>query len=272
MEFDNSNKRLRSPGGSAHLADSGTPDMETKLLNAIADLSCKMDFVICSLRADFDKKLADLSDSVNIRLNKAASVQAEMVRNEVAKLDDKISKLPGPVVNMCAIETRIDFLERAENLNILVVKGVPFTPNESIPAFVTSICDAVNFRRDMNTSILSVYRMPAKRNDSPHLPTSSTSQQIIMRFGTFDDKQHFFSCYLKSKLNASHFGFKTSTRVYVNEKLTRKNFELLRAAVDFKNKGKLYNYHTFRGLVFVRVLENSKPLCVSSKKDFAALF
>lgn len=138
------------------------------------------------------------------------------------------------------------------------------------------MCSAVKYNRDLKATISHVYRLPARRInntivDSETVSAARTSVQmpiIFMRFYTFDDKQHFFSCYLKSKLNLSNFGFQTNSRVYINEKLTSTNNELLRLAIELKRKGSLFNYHTFRGLVFVRFTQSSKSTCICSKSDF----
>lgn len=291
MADDPSSKRLRSPGGSAHTAENVPADLESRLLSAINALSVKMDLVINSIRDDFDKKLNVLSDSVKKQLAEAAVFHNKQLRLESDKLESfinaKVAELPPSSIPR-SFETRIDKLERDENLNVLIVKGIPVATNERISDLVETLCKAINYQRDMNVTISSVFRLPPKSNrnsnnlhaSSLNQPASSNSVQpstdrsssaaaplVVVRFYSFDDKQHFFNCYLKSKLNLQHFGFKTATRVYINEKLTAKNNEILRAALELKKSGRIFNYHTFRGLVFVRALDDSKSICVMNKSD-----
>lgn len=279
MTDDNSSKRYRSPGGSAHMTESDATSLEINLLGAISALSVKMDLVISSLREDFEKKLNDLSESVNIRLAQAAELQSNNLCFEVKKLEsfvgDNLGKLTCDSKHV-SIESRIDKLERDENLNVLLVNGLPLLKDERIPDLLDSLCTAIDYRRDIKSSISSAFRLPPK----PNQPSSSSSTQpskdrgtplMFIRFYSFDDKQHFFNCYLKSKLNLTHFGFKTAARVYVNEKLTKKNHEILRTALVLKKNGSITNYHTFRGLVFVRVLENGRSVCINNKLQFETL-
>lgn len=73
------------------------------------------------------------------------------------------------------------------------------------------------------------------------------------------------SSYFRRKgLNLTDIGFKTSTRIYINESLTSYNREVFNAAAQAKRIQKLYKYFTRRGLVYVQMAVDSNTVCIES--------
>lgn len=73
------------------------------------------------------------------------------------------------------------------------------------------------------------------------------------------------SSYFKKKgLSLADIGFKTSSRIYINESLTKLNREIFNSAAQAKRLRNLHKYFTRRGLVYVQMAIDSATICVES--------
>lgn len=110
---------------------------------------------------------------------------------------------------------------------------------------------------------LSIYRVPPNRNQHKYSSGNVTTSPIIIRFYFEDAKQHFMYSYFKKKgLNLADIGFKTSSRIYINESLTKLNREIFNSAAQAKRLHKLHKYFTRRGLV--QMASDSNTVCIES--------
>lgn len=286
-------KRIRSPGGTPHSVDISVDndvltadadvrqalfDVQKNLTEQMSHLNTQFKQITEDLRAEFDLKLTKLSSSIDTRIADASELQLNLVRKEIeeatSSTEQQIVSAPNVTLST-ADEKRIDKLERDENLNTLVISGIPVTDNEKMKDIVYSICNAINYKRDVFDTIADVYRFPMARvkagvASSSDLPPTS-SRPILVRFYTFDSKQQFFSSYLKSKANLSQIGFDTSKRFFINEKLTPKNRDIFSAAKELKSNGKILSYYTYRGLVYAKKSVSSEATCIFQKSELFLL-
>lgn len=135
---------------------------------------------------------------------------------------------------LSGVENRLDKLEREENMNVLIMSGVPIVDDENLKNIIVSVSNAIKYDCDPLSSIVVAYRLSSRKintatssQDSRKRQQSSASP-IFVRFVDFDSKMHFLSCYLKSGLNISQIGFSATSRIYINKKLTPKNYEILK--------------------------------------------
>lgn len=177
--------------------------------------------------------------------------------------------MPPSTSLLSSAEKRLDLLERAESMNVLVMSGIPFETGEDLNVLIPDVCKAIKYTRSLD-SITSAYRRGSKLNFTTD---SKSASSIYLTFHNFDCKQHFFSLYLKSSLNLAHVGFAAKKRIFVNEQLTPKNYNIFKFAKQLKNDKAIHNYYTYRGLVFVKLTssETAKAVCVCSKDDLSSL-
>lgn len=273
VDVANSKRPRSSPGGSDH--ESGK-DILSALAEVKASLLSKMDDLILSVRTDFNSKIAALSAMIDVKLAESADKNIALINEEVKKLSDASVNV-GNSANLSGIEKRIDKLEREENMNSLILSGIPLVEGENLEIIISSVCSAIKYNCDPIASIVHVHRL-SSRKIAPSSSSSANLQHsrrvippIFIKFSTFENKMLFFSCYLKSRLNISQIGFMSSARVFINEKLSKKNYEIFKKAKDLKKSGNLFNYHSFRGLVFVRRFELSNTVCVCSLDELSLI-
>lgn len=240
-------------------------------------LSLKINDLIIAMKTDFDAKIAALRVTFEEKLAESIKNKTTLIKEEIQKPSTTNDKIPVMNKYLSGIEKRLDKVEREENLNKLLISGIPMVENENIKTVITSVCNAIKYNRDPSSSIVHIYR-PSRRNvvaassslESSH-QTQLANPPIVITFCDFECKMSFFSCYLKTRLNISQIGFSASTRVYINEKLTTKNYEIFKKANAMKRDGNLLNFYTFRGLVFIRRHERSKAVCVCTLVDLFSL-
>lgn len=61
------------------------------------------------------------------------------------------------------------------------------------------------------------------------------------------------------------------SRIYVNENLTKRNFEIFCKASDLKKDGKIVRFNTQRGRVVVKLNGSEKPYTVDSLNQLSSL-
>lgn len=288
MRGHNKEKRKRCSTVDRSFTDQNTSTQHAELLDEIrsvkTELSSEIKVATATLeqkiesaKLEFETKITALSQSVDSRLAEASIATmskfdelSNFVNNEMLRMSASIdTKILDATKNSAAhpvktFENRLDRLERSEFLADLIVVGIPDVETTSLNAIIPKICSKIGYSYDLN-SIIAAYRQPPKKStNNKNLIAESRDVPIILKFRDFDCKQSFFSLYLKSKLNLKDLGLLNSKRVFINEKLTYKNKEIYLRGRELKREGKLYNYFTFRGLVFVRVKELDRSVCVSS--------
>lgn len=150
-------------------------------------------------------------------------------------------------------------------MNELVVSGVPFTKEEKPLEILSEICRAIKYTGGTD-SIETCFRLLANNS------RNRSSPSIIVKFWGADAKNSFFNNYIATRtLCTSMLGFTAKSRVYVNENLTKSNFEIFRHARDLKKDGKVTRFTTQRGRVVVRVPNSDSPHIIESLDQLGTL-
>lgn len=164
---------------------------------------------------------------------------------------------------------RLDTCKRQARANQLVVSGVPKLENENMDNIYDNICNAIDF--DGKDLIEACFRLPIRCNK---FGTSSRHQtpSIMLKFQSYPAKRAFFKQYI-SKINlcAVDIGFSTCARIYINENLTKRNFEILRMARQLKANNKILQYNTSNGQVFIKLDADSDRIFIDSKEHLNSL-
>lgn len=175
-----------------------------------------------------------------------------------------------PSANQEATEARIDQLERLARFNELVISGGPRLENENLDMICKNICDAVGF--DGSNTIQSFFRVPFKTNQRSNQSSRQTSPSIIMKFWSSEAKEGFFKLYVtKKSLCVTNIGFSVPSRIYINDNLTKKNFEIYRLVRKLKADGKIFQYHTVSGRIAIKLKPDSRQIIIDSEQQLNSL-
>lgn len=282
-------KRSRSQIRDDDTDDSG--DVSNKdLLNAISQLTERMTCFETRMTSMVNEKIADVEKNCMEQIDVYKQGTTDRVRRiekrmeefeqqvcidmnsardeDKIALDAKIGDLVATsVVNATGFvsENRIDELERLVRTNELVISGVPFVVNERIMDIISEISKAINFAGGSD-SIENCFRLPVSNK------RRRSSSSIIVKFWGSNAKNDFFKQYIGTKkLCASMIGFAAPARIYVNENLTKRNFEIFCKCRDLKKDGKIARFNTQRGRVVVRMVGSENTFTISSLEQLLTL-
>lgn len=160
-------------------------------------------------------------------------------------------------------------LERDSLLLDLIVTGIPLHRNENVSLLADRMCDIFGFNKGWN-GLSGCYRLAKSRKTTnpPNGSNPKASPPIISKFWTFNLKQEFFIRYLaKKSLNLSDIGFQTAARVYINESLTSTNQRILSKCRQLQKNKMIHQCRTYKGQVFVKILENSPNQCIHNMEE-----
>lgn len=208
-----------------------------------------------------EKRLEELEKQTVVDINNAMDEQNKLIEDTInKKIAEKSSVVTGGVS-----ESRIDQLERQIRMNELVISGVPYMESETVIDIVASISRTIKFSAGQD-AIESCFRLPVHNN------RRRSSPSIIVRFWGADAKLDFFKCYFNSsKLCTTMLGYSAASRIYVNENLTKRNFEIFCKARDLKKDGKIVRFSTLRGRVVVKIHGCERSYTVDSVAQLSSL-
>lgn len=82
----------------------------------------------------------------------------------------------------------------------------------------------------------------------------------------------FFKCYFNAKkLCTTMMGYSAPSRIYVNENLTKRNFEIFCSARDLKKDGKIVRFSTQRGRVVIKLQDSERSYTIDSLEQLSTL-
>lgn len=85
-------------------------------------------------------------------------------------------------------------------------------------------------------------------------------------------KSDFIKCYFNTKkLCTTILGYSAASRIYVNENLTKRNFEIFCKARGLKKEGKFTRFSTQRGRVVVKLHGSERSYTIESMDQLSSL-
>lgn len=189
---------------------------------------------------------ADLR-SIKDKLQEVAELKAEI--QQVLKINQDLR------AENAKLSCRIEELEQYQRANNIEIKGIPL---DGEPLSIVSQMGELINEEISEADIDICHRVPTARHDQSN---------IIVRFVRRTKRNAFLSKAKKAKIDTTALGFKTSSKVFVNEHLTRHGKRLLGAAVEKKKELKWRFVWTAGGKVFVRKDEKSPAVRIASLED-----
>lgn len=234
---------------------------------------------------DILKTLRTINTSLN-SLDKRISALQKKVDNLDVKFSDILSKIDQLESNMdqklgkvasdlavqeenciktsIAFEKRLDCVERCQNSCDLLISGIPVIKDENLNECFHKIATIINFTFSEKI-IDSIYRIPSKH--------SKVSPAISVKFLNKSNRDRFFVQYLKFKnLNLKQLEyFESTSRIYINEKLTKRNYSIYREVQQLHRKGIVAQVFTRNGLVHIRKPNDDTIIAVTDLEELNSI-
>lgn len=200
--------------------------LSTKIDNLEATLSTKID----DTKAEMETRIQAVSNDFDQRLKDSMMVTKKMcdesTSNAMNVVKDSVDKL------RAYHESRLDKLERFSLEKDLLISGIPLENNDDPYNIVWDICGSLNCNLRQN-DFVSVFRLRSNKASSKN----NRTVPIVARIQDDWVKQELLSAYFKKKnLNLTDIGFKTASRIFINERLTLANREIFNRASEAKKQ------------------------------------
>lgn len=231
-------------------------------VDSLLQLPAKVDHLL-SLKPVVDKltdTVAAVQTSIEFFSEKYDSLLSQVVANDkvVKALESDVGSLRECVSDQAftiqRLQTELNDMDQYSRLPNMEIRGLPFHANEDLRKVISDMAMKINLDEYNQTDVLSVHRLPAKRDKTP---------DVIVRFA---------SANIKEKWMAARGRLRSLSRdgvlpyLFFNDNLTRANRELFWMA-RAKGKEKMYKFVWVKnGKIFVRKNEGLslvRIMCVS---------
>lgn len=224
----------------------------------ISDENAKLSANFTRIMEDFSLKIKNINEHFNSKVE-SLTLENEVLKTRVHSLEDHVA--------------------RQNRKNQLVIRGIPFLKGEDLHRSLSVISSTIKFDIDKCLGV-NIFRTINKNAQSMDvgskrtLRSTSTKSQIksvsppvvVLNFVTSWDRNAFFRQYLlylkNGNLTVSQLGIglSSSSRIYINENLTKKNAIILTKCAALKSGNGIYQYFTKNGLVYVRRNKDDVPV------------
>lgn len=238
----------------ATMVDSKVAVVERRILEHVSQVTKTFQITVQSLEENVDKRLDKMEKDLKTTQNKADAATYQSSSTEHG-----------------GTESRIDLLERQARSCELVMSGVPKVENENLSKIFHDVCKAIDFNGE--NCVQQCFRLP-QRNSERSTANSNRRRtpSIILKFWSGEAKTDFFKQYIrKNSLCVTNIGFSAPARIYVNENLTKKNFEIFQLARQVKADGGIYQFNTYSGRVFIKLAADAQHIGIDSKNQLYSL-
>lgn len=246
-----------------------------KVSNELADLQSKE-----------NPSLKDVISAILSSTNLLSS-KFDSICNKVIKLESdndlnkkRIKKLEFNVDTMRKtqndISSKIDFFEQSQLNKDVVISGLPINTNQT-DSVIKKLAEILSF--EQSDILFAALRKPAEKlHPDPDQNQREPVCQIIIRFKQHEGKQHVMKnmrkngpIFLKQLFPGNKQIQSTMSKVYLNDRLTHTNYELMKEARKLKVNKKITSIYLNNSRVVVKVLPDSRPTTVHSIQDVRAL-
>lgn len=225
---------------------------DARLNSKIDNLEAALTSKITDVKEEMETRIDSIAQELGQRFNKHVTDTNQRCENSSSSLLELTHRLDQQYARH---EYKLDTLERLSLENDLIITGVPMENNEDPMNVLGDICQALDSKLQSG-DFISVFRL---RNGKINHKTKHT---VPIAVKVKDDwaKRELLTAYFKIKnLNLKDIGYKTATRIYINERLTAKNREIFNRAAEAKKAGLVQRFFTRKGLVYTQRDEKSRP-------------
>lgn len=268
-------------------ADELTADTKSDIKVMLMALSSKMDTLqesmdgidkrlntkIDNLEAGMTSRINDVKFELDNRIQAVSDVMDQRIDNVKIECETIVAGLVHTVNNRVdeireRHESRIDRLERYSLERDIVISGIPMETKDDPMSIIGDICGALDCRLKQ-VDFTAVFRLRKGGKNS----NNSRNVPIVARLQDDWAKQEITAAYfMKKNLNLTDIGFKTATRIYINERLTTINRDIFNRAAVAKKNNLIHRFYTRRGLVYIQRQQNSRPECIYHIGELDVIF
>lgn len=204
--------------------------------------------------ARFEARLALLETEQKEHANTLTFMGDEIMdmRSQLASTEERLRALDSGAGR--EVIERMEHERRARSVELF---GVPYAAGENLMEVIPRLSAKLKLKT-VPDNIDLIYRI-------------KTSKRVVIRFVQKHRRDEFMSEYKKTEINLQDLGFKDNSRVYINEVLSKGQYELLFKARNFKKANNFKYIWTKNQKIYLRKAQDSEAVEVTSEKVLANL-
>ena len=233
--------------------------------------SSEGEVTLASIDAKLDMVLSELS-ALKVKMNKLEGIQKEqqqsieyiMAENEELKeklvlLENQQPTIQTKLKSLENLNNRVEQHEHLSRAKCVELNGIPYSKDENLTeGFERLVKKVENFHLNLSTDLDNIYRI-------------KQCKRVIIKFTQTKKRDQFFQLYRKNLCSTTDVGFKESSRIYINEELSREQSALFWKARGFKKDHNFKYIWTFGQKIYLRKTPDSDAVLINSEEDLEAL-
>lgn len=261
---------------------SSSPPTEARLsqiTNQLSEALAKFDSSLAKMKVQYEHQLNGLRNELNDKIGIIADELKELKSQSIKISEEKILETVKPIITKCTEEKEseilqlnqhVENLDRLSRLKFVIIRGIPVWKNENLREMIEQgLCPAIDFKY-RNFDIINLWR---QRTSLQSKRESKAPPIIVVEFISKEVRDVFLKCYYSTtNLSLDKVGFEIGTsRIYVNEYLTKKSKVLLDLCTQLKKDDIISQAFSRNGMIFVREMKSSTAIQISAIGQVADL-
>ena len=203
------------------------------------------------------------------RIVQAFNSKFDAISNEVNMLKERVHSCEHQSAEIKAIKDELSLLKhnlnQEENNKIashICINGVPKLGEENLKDMFEKLCTEVGLR---NIETEEIFRLNSKRADTIIVKCSSpsTKHELLKALAAYRKQNN-------KNLSLRCIGMNSNASFYINERLTKYNYQILQAAIKYRARKKIKSAYSFRGNIYVK-REDGRGVLVRSIEELDLL-
>lgn len=227
-----------------------TMSLNDELKGFFLNIKSELEKSISASQSSIETKLNDLTKNVNTEVNELKKSVDDLKSKFVTDIDAIKNHITEHTNRLNCNEDDINRLKLCADLRL---NGIPFNSSENLIDLFHKIAAAIGFDSNNNANVPFMKRMPIRNKLTGAMVESSI---IMLHFASVQQKQHFYSLYLKKMpLKPECIGLPKELKIIIGESLTRTNSQIFKYAQAMKKESKIAQLFTADGLVKIKFIK-----------------
>lgn len=277
-----------SPLRLLQIVDSRLERQAEKMQNLLRDLFLESE---ARLLGEIDKRINDMKLDINNiteRVTKLESTTNEILGNQLSEIKKAIANVVERVTEVETNNVNSNRVPKSEDLETEVAKlrskisqhenaavacelrinNIPYYTNENLHEMFNFFCEVINAPIP---HITCIYRVKSKITNTP-APTILVKLSCPYEKNVILKSVALFRRNKRDLLRLSILNFDSNAPFYVNENLSKANYEIFNAAIKLKKLNGIFSAFTLRGVVYVKKTEHDQPNLIEQIEDLNTFF
>lgn len=198
--------------------------------------------------SDSDENVVEMLHTLRNEMNAKLQILSEKLDQQTYYISqiksDLVNCIRGQSVMLRRLQWANEDRSRLERLDDVIVKGLPYHPNENLEIIFDQIASIIGFGHSKYAAVKNIHRVAMYKEMPP----------IIIRFASQTLKERFIQNFFAFGIAIGFMG----SIIYLSDNFTKQNYSILKKARQYREAKKIEKIVTQGGFVYVGLQENSQ--------------